>query len=126
MKYITMLFSSISVLFVVVLNLYYNSITLDVLQLENYVLEFNIILNDFAKNSENLYKEKEKYIDRLEKIQSGIKSTKTSFLVDNYKNYKIKSIDNLKNVLDNKNLDYLNYVYKYNKLSENELSKLVN
>lgn len=126
MKYITMLFSSISVFFVVVLNLYYNSITLDVLQLENYVLEFNIILNDFAKNSENLYKEKEKYIDRLEKIQSGIKSTKTSFLVDNYKNYKIKSIDNLKNVLDNKNLDYLNYVYKYNKLSENELSKLVN
>ncbi len=46
MKYIGLLFSSICVFLVILVNLYYNSITLDIQTMKDYILEANIILED--------------------------------------------------------------------------------
>ncbi|MGL5695153.1 MAG: hypothetical protein ACRCXA_13825, partial [Peptostreptococcaceae bacterium] len=65
---------------------------------------------------------------RLISLKKGIENTKTSFLIDNYKDYRIKSIDNLiYSISESKEKEkYLSEVEKYNKLSEEELNKLIN
>lgn len=125
MKYIGFIISSLSVVFIILINLYYNIITLDIKMIENYVLESNTILNDLFKNNENVFKNKEEYINRLTRIKNSIQSAKTSFLTNDYKKYRVLSLENLENTIAKNNNKYLTKVNKYNKLSEKELNDLL-
>ena len=59
-------------------------------------------------------------------LKKGIKNSKTSFLVKDYKEYKIKSIEGLIKSISESDLKYLEEVEKYNNLSEKELDKILN
>ena len=126
MKYVGLLISSVIVFLVILTNFYYNSITLDIQKIKDYIVESNIILEAVLKKEEYVIENKDKYIKRLVNLKKGIKSSTTSFLVKNYKEYKIKSIEALINSISKSNLKYLEDVDKYNKLSEKELEKILN
>ena len=128
MKYIGLVLSSICVFIIVLANLYYNSITLDMQRMRDYIVESNRILSDVIEKEEVVEEKKEEYISRLISLKKGMKNSKTSFLIKNYKEYRIKSIDNLiYSISYSKDKEqYLNEVEKYNKLSEEELDKLIN
>lgn len=128
MKYIGLVLSSICVFIIVLANLYYNSITLDMQRMRDYIVESNRILSDVIEKEDVVEEKKEEYISRLISLKKGMKNSKTSFLIKNYKEYRIKSIDNLiYSISYSKDKEqYLNEVEKYNKLSEEELNKLIN
>ena len=52
MKYIGLLISSLVVLLVVSTNLYYNSLTLDIKTIKDYIVESNIILEDVIQKED--------------------------------------------------------------------------
>ncbi|MBC5995756.1 hypothetical protein EAI30_04920 [Romboutsia ilealis] len=128
MKYIGLVLSSVCIFIIVLANLYYNSITLDMQRMKNYIVECNRILSDTIEKEELVNEKKDEYISRLISLKKGIKNSKTSFLVKDYKDYKVKSIDNLIYMISypNDKEIYLSEVEKYNKLSEEELNKLIN
>ena len=128
MKYIGLVLSSVCIFIIVLANLYYNSITLDMQRMKNYIVESNRILSDIIEKEEMVNEKKDEYISRLVSLKKGIKNSKTSFLVKDYKDYKVKSIDNLIYIISypNDKERYLTEVEKYNKLSEEELNKLIN
>lgn len=128
MKYIGLVLSSVCIFIIVLANLYYNSITLDMQRMKNYIVESNRILSDIIEKEEVVNEKKDEYISRLVSLKKGIKNSKTSFLVKDYKDYKVKSIDNLIYMLSypNDKERYLTELEKYNKLSEEELNKLIN
>ena len=128
MKYIGLVLSSVCIFIIVLANLYYNSITLDMQRMNNYIVESNRILSDIIEKEEMVNEKKDEYISRLVSLKKGIKNSKTSFLVKEYKDYKVKSIDNLIYIISypNDKERYLTEVKKYNKLSEEELNKLIN
>ena len=128
MKYIGLVLSSACIFIIVLANLYYNSITLDMQRMKNYIVESNRILSDIIEKEEVVNEKKDEYISRLISLKKGIKNSKTSFLVKDYKDYKVKSIDNLIYIISypNDKDKYLSEVEKYNKLSEEELNKLIN
>ena len=59
MKYIGLVLSSVCIFIIVLANLYYNSITLDMQRMKNYIVESNRILSDII--------EKEDFMTDLEK-----------------------------------------------------------
>lgn len=126
MKNIGLLISSIVVFLVILTNLYYNSITLDIQKIKDYIVESNIILEDVVKKEEQVMEKKDEYVTRLINLKKGIENSKTSFLVKNYKEYKIKSIEGLINSISKSDLKYLEEVEKYNNLSDEELDKILN
>ncbi len=126
MKYVGLLISSIVVFLVILTNLYYNSITLDMQKIKDYIVESNIILEDVVKKKEQVIDKKDEYVTRLINLKKGIENSKTSFLVKNYKEYKIKSIEGLINSISKSDLKYLEEVEKYNNLSYEELDKILN
>lgn len=126
MKYVGLLISSIVVFLVILTNLYYNSITLDIQKIKDYIVESNIILEDVVKKKEQVMDKKDEYVTRLINLKKGIENSKTSFLVKNYKEYKIKSIEGLINSISKSDLKYLEEVEKYNNLSDEELDKILN
>lgn len=126
MKYIGLLISSISVFLVILTNFYYNSITLDIKKIEDYIVESNIILEDIVKKEDEVIEKKDEYISRLISLKKGIKSSNTSFLVKQYKEYKVKSIEGLIKSISESDLKYLEDVQKYNVLCEQELEKIIN
>lgn len=128
MKYIGLLLSSVCVFIIILANLYYNSITLDMQKMKDYIVESNRILSDVIEKEDLVKEKKDEYISRLVSLKKGINNSKTSFLVNNYKECRIKSIDNLIYSISNyKDKEkYLSEVEKYNKLSEEELNKLIN
>lgn len=128
MKYIGLVLSSVCIFIIVLANLYYNSITLDMQRMKNYIVESNRILSDIIEKEEVVNEKKDEYISRLVSLKKGIKNSKTSFLVKDYKDYKVKSIDNLIYMISypNDKERYLTELEKYNKLSEEELNKLIN
>lgn len=126
MKNIGLLISSIVVFLVILTNLYYNSITLDIQKIKDYIVESNIILEDVVKKKEQVMDKKDEYVTRLINLKKGIENSKTSFLVKNYKEYKIKSIEGLINSISKSDLKYLEEVEKYNNLSDEELDKILN
>lgn len=126
MKYIGLLISSVAVFLVILINFYYNSITLDMQKIKDYVIESNIILEDLVKKEEDVMNRKKEYISRLINLKEGIKNSKTSFLVREYKEYKIKSIEELIKGISKSDLKYLEEVKRYNNLSEKELDKILN
>ncbi|RDY25236.1 hypothetical protein CHL78_019225 [Romboutsia weinsteinii] len=128
MKYVGLLLSSIFVFLIVLTNLYCNSVTLDIKHIKDYVLEANIILEDVLEKEEKITEKKGEYISRLMTLKKGMENSKTSFLVKDFKEYKVKSIENLiYSLSEEKNKDeYIKEVYKYNELSGKELDKLIN
>ena len=128
MKYIGLVLSSVCIFIIVLANLYYNSITLDMQRMKNYIVECNRILSDIIEKEEIVNEKKEEYISRLLSLKKGISNSKTSFLLKEYKDYKVKSVDNLIYIISypNDKERYLTEVEKYNKLSEEELNKLIN
>ena len=65
MKYIGFLISSIAVFLVILTNFYFNSITLDIQKIEDYIVESNIILEDIVKKEEEVIEKKDEYISRF-------------------------------------------------------------
>ena len=128
MKYIGLVVSSIAVFIIVLSNLYYNSITLDMQRMKDYIGESNIILSDVIEKEDSVIKNKDEYITRIITIKKGLKNSKTSFLVKRYKEYKLKSLDNLIYSISQSQdkISYLNEVEKYDKLGEEELNRLIN
>lgn len=128
MKYIGLVVSSIAVFIIVLSNLYYNSITLDMQKMKDYIGESNIILSDVIEKEDSVIKNKDEYITRIITIKKGLKNSKTSFLVKRYKEYKLKSLDNLIYSISQSEdkISYLNEVEKYDKLGEEELNRLIN
>ena len=128
MKYIGLVLSSIIIFIIVLSNLYYNSITLDMKNMKDYIAESNIILSDVIEKEDSVMENKEEYITRILTIKKGLKSCKTSFLVKTYKEYKLKSLDNLIYSISEweDNQVYLSEVEKYDKLGEEELDRLIN
>ena len=96
------------------------------IKVKDYILESNIILEDIVKKEEQVMEKKDEYITRLINLKKGIKNSKTSFLVKDYKEYKIKSIEGLIKSISESDLKYLEEVEKYNNLSEKELDKILN
>lgn len=128
MKNIGLLISSIGVLAVIITNLYYNSITLDMKMIKDYIVETNIILEDILEKESYVNDKKDEYISRLMTIKRGIENSNTTILVDTYKSYKVKSIECLIDSIskDKDKSEYLNKANNYNQLCEKELNKLVN
>lgn len=130
MKYVGLLVASISVFLVIIANLYYNSITLDVQMIKDYIVETNIILEDVVNKEDYVEGKKDEYISRLMTLKNGIENSKTSFLVKDYKEYKIKSIESLiESISETKNKiknEHLQEVMKYNNLCDEELGNLLN
>ena len=126
MKYVGLLISSVVVFLVILTNFYYNSITLDMQKIKDYIVESNIILEDVVKKEEHVMEKKDEYVSRLMSLKKGIKNSKTSFLVKDYKEYKIKSIEGLIKSISESDLKYLEEVEKYNNLSDQELDKILN
>lgn len=128
MKYIGLVVSSIAVFIIVLSNLYYNSITLDMQKMKDYIGESNVILSDVIEKEDSVIKNKDEYITRIITIKKGLKNSKTSFLVKRYKEYKLKSLDNLIYSISQSQdkISYLNEVEKYDKLGEEELNRLIN
>ncbi|MGX4600980.1 hypothetical protein [Faecalimicrobium sp. JNUCC 81] len=128
MKYIGLVVSSIGVFLIILINLYYNSVTLDMQKIKDYVFETNIILEDILEKEEHVKEKKDEYISRLVSIKKGITNSKTTFLINDYKEYKIKSIDSLiQSISENKNKEkHLEDADKYNSLCDEELDKLAN
>ena len=126
MKFIGVLVSSIVVFLVILTNFYYNSVSLDIQKIKDYIIESNIILEDVVNKEEYVMDKKEEYISRLTNLKKGINSSKTSFLVKDYKEYKVKSIDKLIKSISESNLEYLQEVDKYNNLSQKELDRIIN
>ncbi|CEI71997.1 MULTISPECIES: hypothetical protein [Romboutsia] len=127
MKYISLLISSIGVFLVILGNFYYNSVTLDMQKIKDYVAETNIILEDIIDKEYYVLENKQDYIKRLNSLKEGLNNTDTTFLIDNYKNYKVKSIDSLVKSLketEGKKI-YLGEVEKYNKLCDREIDRLI-
>lgn len=127
MKYIGLLASSICVVFILLVNSYYNIINLDVQKMSSYVIESNMILEDIMAREDYVLENKKEYISRLFNIKECMENSTTSFFTKQYKEYKIKSIENLINTISNdeERNRYLNLVNKYNSLSEEELNSLL-
>lgn len=127
MKYIGLLAASVCVVIVLLINSYYNIINLDVQKMSSYVIESNMILEDFITNEEKVLENNEEYINRLVNLKDCIKDTKTSFFTSKYKDYKIKSIESLESSISKgkKNDKHFDLVKKYNDLSEKELNSLL-
>ncbi|MGL6107681.1 hypothetical protein [Romboutsia sp.] len=128
MRNIGLFVASIGVFLVVVANLYYNSITLDIQMIKAYIVESNIILEDIVDKENYVNKKKDEYISRLMTLKRGIENSHTTFLIDDYKKYKIKSIEYLiEGVSEDKDKGYyLKKATEYNHLCEKELNKLAN
>ncbi|MBP3929536.1 MAG: hypothetical protein J6D47_08230 [Peptostreptococcaceae bacterium] len=127
MKYIGLLASSICVVCVLLVNSYYNIINLDIQKISSYVIEGNMILEDFITREEQVLENKGEYISRLINIKDCMENSTTSFFTKKYKEYKVKSIENLINTISNdeERNKYLELVNKYNSLCEEELNSLL-
>lgn len=126
MKNIGILLVSIGVFLIVVMNLYSNSVTLDMQKIRDYVVETNVILEDISNKEEYVIDKKDEYISRLIALKKGMENSKTTFLINDYKEYKIKSINSLiRSISEDKDKEkHLDDVNKYNILCDKELEKL--
>ncbi len=127
MKYVGLLISSVTVCLIIIGNFYYNSVTLDMQKIKDYVVESNIILEDVVEKQDQVAKNKDEYVSRLVTLKKGINNSKTTFLISGYKEYKIKSIDGLMDSIlaEKDKAVYLEKVSKYNELCDAEIDKLI-
>lgn len=127
MKYIGLLITSLGTFLIILANFYYNFVILDMKNIKDYVSETNIILEDVNKEEINVIQNKNDYIKRLKMIKDGLNNSKTTFLLESYKKYKIKSIESLIITLDENKIQKLklNDVKKYNELCDKEIDRLI-
>ncbi len=124
-KYILVLTSSICVFIVMMINLYYNTINLDMRVISKQLIETNEILDDLVTKKESVLDKKDEYISRLMDIENDLENKNVSFLMKDYKKYKIKSVESLIEAISSENSEDLKVVNKYNRLSDKELDKLI-
>lgn len=124
-KNILILGSSICVFIIMMINLYYNTINLDMHVMSEQMVETNNILEDLITKKEGVLDKKDSYISRLLDIRDDFENQRVSFFMSNYKNYKLKSIESLINAISSENSEYIDEVYKYNRLSDEEIDKLI-
>ena len=124
-KYILVLASSICVFIVMMINLYYNTINLDMRVISKQLIETNEILNDLVTKKESVLDKKDEYISRLMNIENELENQSVSFLMKDYKKYKIKSVESLIEAISSEKSEDLKVVNKYNRLSNKELDKLI-
>lgn len=124
-KNILILGSSICVFIIMMINLYYNTINLDMHVMSEQMVETNNILEDLITKKEEVLDKKDSYISRLLDIRDDFENQRVSFFMSNYKNYKLKSIESLINAISSENSEYIDEVYKYNRLSDEEIDKLI-
>ncbi|MBU5307582.1 hypothetical protein KQI18_07265 [Clostridioides mangenotii] len=124
-KNILILGSSICVFIIMMINLYYNTINLDMHVMSEQMVETNNILEDLITKKEEVLDKKDSYISRLLDIKDDFENQRVSFFMSNYKNYKLKSIESLINAISSENSEYIDEVYKYNRLGDKEIDKLI-
>ncbi|WP_024622315.1 hypothetical protein [Metaclostridioides mangenotii] len=124
-KYILVLASSICVFIVMMINLYYNTINLDMRVISKQLIETNEILNDLVTKKESVLDKKDEYISRLMNIENELENQSVSFLMKDYKKYKIKSVESLIEAISSEKSEDLKVINKYNRLSNKELDKLI-
>jgi hypothetical protein len=124
-KYILVLTSSICVFIVMMINLYYNTINLDMRVISKQLIETNEILDDLVTKKESVLDKKDEYISRLMDIENDLENKNVSFLMKDYKKYKIKSVESLIEAISSEKSEDLKVVNKYNRLSNKELDKLI-
>ncbi|MCR1954343.1 hypothetical protein NSA24_05765 [Clostridioides mangenotii] len=124
-KNILILGSSICVFIIMMINLYYNTINLDMHVMSEQMVETNNILEDLITKKEEVLDKKDSYISRLLDIKDDFENQRVSFFMSNYKNYKLKSIESLINAISSENSEYIDEVYKYNRLGDEEIDKLI-
>jgi len=107
------------------INLYYNTINLDMHAMSEQMVETNNILEDLITKKEEVLDKKDSYISRLLDIKDDFENQRVSFFMSNYKNYKLKSIESLINAISSENSEYIDEVYKYNRLGDEEIDKLI-
>lgn len=124
-KNILILGSSICVFIIMMINLYYNTINLDMHVMSEQMVETNNILEDLITKKEEVLDKKDSYISRLLDIKDDFENQRVSFFMSNYKNYKLKTIESLINAISSENSEYIDEVYKYNRLGDEEIDKLI-
>jgi hypothetical protein len=124
-KYILVLTSSICVFIVMMINLYYNTINLDMRVISKQLIETNEILDDLVTKKESVLDKKDEYISRLMDIENDLENKNVSFIMKDYKKYKIKSVESLIEAISSEKSEDLKVVNKYNRLSNKELDKLI-
>jgi len=90
------------------------------------LIETNEILDDLVTKKESVLDKKDEYISRLMDIENDLENKNVSFLMKDYKKYKIKSVESLIEAISSENSEDLKVVNKYNRLSDKELDKLIN
>lgn len=127
MKYVGILSAGICSFIIILASLYYNCVTIDMNNIKSYIIETNTIYNDLL-TEEKAINQKEEYIERLEKIKSGLENSTTTHYMNKYKKLKIKQIDKIMDNLKGKNdreiyVDAINY---YNNKGNLEITNLTN
>ena len=130
MKNIGLLLCSITVFFIILGCLFYNSLLIDMDKIKDYVTESNYIFEQVVKNEDKVDDNKGEYISRLITIKKGMENTNTSFLFEKYKKIKISSIELLIDLINENNekdkKNYLKLVLKSNDRSQRELDSMMN
>lgn len=126
MKNIGLLISSLTVFFVILINLYYNFIALDVKTIEDDIKQCNNIFETIL-NDKFIDENKNKYTQELFQIKENINNDKTSFFIKDYKDYKIDIIDSMINYIENedKRDKYLDEINHLEKTAQQELNKII-
>lgn len=126
MKNIGLLISSLTVFFVILINLYYNFIALDVKTIEDDIKQCNNVFETIL-NDKFIDENKNKYTQELFQIKENINNDKTSFFIKDYKDYKIDIIDSMINYIENedKRDKYLDEINHLEKTAQQELNKII-
>lgn len=130
MKNIGLLLSSVTVFFIILGCLFYNSLLIDMKEIRDYITESNIILEELVEKEDKVDEKKGEYISRLLSIKSGMENANTSILLNKYKDMKMSSIELLVKAVnesdENNRKDFLNQIYFSNDESKKELNTLMN
>ena len=130
MKYIISMVVLCSVSVILLVGSYYKTLEYDIEEIKPYISEMNFILNEYYDNAHYVYNHSDEYINRINKINEGIKNTKVSILTDDYVQYKILAIESFKKHLsynDEKHKDdkYLKEYNNYNTLADKKLEGII-
>lgn len=129
LKNVGLLVSSLLAFFIILGCLFYNYLLIDMNKIKDYISESNLILEQVAKDEDNVNEKKGEYILRLNNIKKGLENANTSFLFDKYKLLKVDSIEILIETINERDKEdkeeYLNLVFKCNNESQEELDTLI-
>lgn len=130
MKYIISIVVLCSISLMLLVGSYYKVLQYDIEEIKPYVSEMNFILEEYYDNTHYVYDHNDEYINRINKINEGIKNTKVSILTDDYVKYKILAIESFKKHLScnyekYENDKYLKDFNKYDDLAHKKLDDVL-